>query len=135
MHVFVGAVPIAALGGSPTTTESSAMIRARVEAARAIQRRRYSGVLANGQISGRWLEANTRVDANARTILVQAASQFGFSARSYHRVLKVARTIADLAGDDVVSHGAMAEALLFRPQHSDGIGAAGGGGGDVGRNQ
>jgi magnesium chelatase family protein len=135
MHVFVGAVPIAALGGSATSTESSVTIRARVEAARAIQRRRYGGVLANGQISGRWLEANTRVDANARTILVQAASQFGFSARSYHRVLKVARTIADLAGDDVVTHAAMAEALLFRPQHSDGIGAAGGGGGDVGRNQ
>jgi magnesium chelatase family protein len=135
MHVFVGAVPIEALGQSTTSAEPSAAIRARVEAARAIQRRRYDGVLANGQASGRWLEAHTRVEANARSMLVRAAGQFGFSARSYHRVLKVARTIADLSGDEAVTRDAMAEALLFRPQQGDGIGAGSDAGGDVGRDQ
>jgi magnesium chelatase family protein len=115
MHVFVGAVPISALGGSPTKAESSTAIRSRVEVARALQRRRYGGVLANGQVSGRWLEANTRVDADARAMLQRAASQLGFSARSYHRVLKVARTIADLANEDGIMRVAMAEALQYRP--------------------
>jgi magnesium chelatase family protein len=115
MHVFVGAVPIRALGMSNANAESSATIRARVEAARAIQRRRYGGVLANGQVSGRWLEANTRVDSDARAMLVRAASQLAFSARGYHRVLKVARTIADLTGEEAITPDAMAEALHYRP--------------------
>jgi magnesium chelatase family protein len=116
MHVFVGAVPIHALGRSGVSSESSSAIRARVEAARAMQRHRYSGgVLANGQVSGRWLEANTPVDADARAMLVRAANQFAFSARSYHRVLRVARTISDLAGDEAIVRGAMAEALQYRP--------------------
>ena len=115
MHVFVGAVPIAQLGQSPSDAESSASIRARVEAAREIQRNRYNGVLANGQASGRWLEANTGVDADARAMLVRAAKQLGFSARSYHRVLKVGRTIADLAGEEPITRAAMGEALQYRP--------------------
>jgi magnesium chelatase family protein len=115
MHVFVGAVPIDMLGGAMASAESSAAIRERVEAARAIQRRRYGGVLANGQVSGRWLEAYTRIETEARAILLRAASRFGFSARSYYRVLRVARTIADLGGDDAITRAAMAEALQYRP--------------------
>jgi magnesium chelatase family protein len=115
MHVFVGAVPIDALCDVNSNAESSAAIRTRVEAARTIQRGRYGGVLANGQTSGHWLEVNTTVDADARAMLLRAAGQFGFSARSYHRVLKVARTISDLTGDVAITRAAMAEALLYRP--------------------
>jgi len=138
MHVFVGAVPIAKLGSSQCDAESSATIRARVEAARAIQRHRYGGVLANGQASGRWLEANTGVDADARAMLVQAATQYGFSARSYHRVLKVARTIADLAAGEAITRAAMAEALQYRllgSQDSDGVSVSSGACGDISRDE
>ncbi|HTD59382.1 MAG TPA: YifB family Mg chelatase-like AAA ATPase, partial [Gemmatimonadaceae bacterium] len=108
MHVFVGAIPVDMMGGSVASTESSAAIRERVEMARDMQRRRYGAVLANGQVSGRWLEASTRVDIEARAMLMRAATQYGFSARSYHRVLKVARTIADLAAEEAITRAAMA---------------------------
>jgi magnesium chelatase family protein len=114
MRVFVSVVPIDALSGSNPNAESSATIRARVEAARAIQRVRYQGTLCNGQASGRWLEAHTEVTPDARSLLIRAANRFGFSARSYHRVLKVARTIADIAAENAITRPAMAEALHYR---------------------
>lgn len=115
MHIVVGAVPVGALSGSNQNAESSTAIRARVEAARAIQRARYRSISSNGQASGRWLEMSTRIESDARSLLVRAANEFGFSARSYHRVLKVARTIADLAAEEAITQAAMAEALHYRP--------------------
>jgi magnesium chelatase family protein len=115
IHVFVGAVSIEALSKAGATTESSTTIRARVEAARAVQRERYQGVVCNAQASGRWLDACTPVDAEARHLLGRAAARFAFSARGYHRVLKVARTIADLVAEATITQEAMAEALRYRP--------------------
>ncbi|HJQ10085.1 MAG TPA: YifB family Mg chelatase-like AAA ATPase [Gemmatimonadaceae bacterium] len=117
MHVTVGAVALRELGAS-NAGESSAKIRARVENARSKQRQRFAkmpGVSCNAFVSGRWLDAHGAVHRDARTLLQTAAERLGLSARGYHRVLKVARTIADLeeSADIHVSH--IGEALRYRP--------------------
>jgi magnesium chelatase family protein len=97
--------------------ERSALVRARVEAARARQRERYRrlpGVHCNAQTHGRWLERNTSVDAAARAALLQAAERLQLSARAYHRVLRVARTVADLDGCDAVLAEHVAAGVRYR---------------------
>jgi magnesium chelatase family protein len=119
MHVAVGAVPVRDLGAATGRVgEASASIRARVERARARQRERFAGVRGvgcNAHAPGRWLDLRTPVDREARELLGAAAERLGLSARAYHRVLKVARTIADLEGDDAIHGSAVAEALRYRP--------------------
>ncbi len=117
MHVRVGAVPPRAMA-APPDGESSAVIRARVERARALQRRRYAatpGIASNAQVSGRWLDTDGGVLPAARDLLVAAADRFELSARAFFRVLKVARTIADLDAEHVVALHHVAEALGSRP--------------------
>jgi magnesium chelatase family protein len=117
LHVTVSAVPVRQLAEAGDG-ETSAVVRARVERARDVQRRRYAhlaGGVTNGRVAGRWLLTETPVDAAARALLTTAAERLGLSARAYHRVLRVARTIADLAGDDAITAGAVAEALRYRP--------------------
>jgi magnesium chelatase family protein len=101
----------------PADGEPSAVIAARVQAARDVQTRRYAqvpGVRANADISGAVLDAVARPDSDGKALLVQAAEHFGISARGYHRILRVARTIADLAGAEHVHRNHIAEALSFR---------------------
>jgi magnesium chelatase family protein len=120
MHVVVPAVPIERLaGGSRESGDDSATMRARIEAARARQRARYrelAGVTTNAQAGGRWLAQSTPVDADARARLATVAERLSLSARAYHRVLKVARTIADLEGARAVTQAAVDEALQYRPR-------------------
>ena len=116
MHVTVGAVPILILGGRGG--EQSSAVRARVELARARQRERYGslrGVECNAHVSGRWLDAHGGMTAGARTLLIAAADRLLLSARGYHRVLKVARSIADLDGEHEIGEPQVAEALRYRP--------------------
>ena len=116
MHVTVGAVPIDLLSGRGG--ESSASVRARVEEARAAQRTRYAALRAvqcNAHVSGRWLDSRGEIGAAARAMLIAAANRLSLSARGYHRVLKVARTIADLDGERAISEVQVAEALRYRP--------------------
>jgi magnesium chelatase family protein len=116
MHVAVGAVAIPLLarqGG-----ERSTAVRARVEAARAAQRERYRtvrGVDCNAHVSGRWLDAHGAITDAAAPMLIAAANRLALSARGYHRVLKVARTIADLDGAGCIGEQQLAEALRYRP--------------------
>jgi magnesium chelatase family protein len=117
MHVPVGAVPLENLRERAPGEPSSA-IRARVVAARRVQRERYASlrsVACNAHVSGRWLDAHTCIDDSARAILVRAAERLALSARGYHRVIKVARTIADLDGAQAIGEQSVAEALRYRP--------------------
>jgi magnesium chelatase family protein len=116
MHVKVDAVPLQELS-TPVVAESSSTIRARVAQARAAQRSRYRtvrGVTTNAHASGRWLDAHTPIHSEARRLLQASAEALHLSARAYHRVLKVARTIADLAGAEEIGTTHMAEALRYR---------------------
>jgi magnesium chelatase family protein len=116
MQVRLSAVPLRELGRREGG-EASAAVRARVERARARQRARYRGVprvRCNAHAAGRWLDTRTPVDADARDLLASAAERSGLSARAYHRVLKVARTIADLGGAQGVAAAHIAEAIQYR---------------------
>jgi magnesium chelatase family protein len=117
MHVTVGAVALNELSGN-STGDRSATIRARVENARARQRRRFAkckGISCNAFANGRWMDAHTPVSREARTLLQEAAERLALSARGYHRVLKVARTIADLAQSSEIGMQQIGEALRYRP--------------------
>ncbi len=116
MTVHVPALPPATLAATQSG-ESSADVRARVDAARRRQRERYRklpGVFCNAHVSGRWLETHTRIDPKARSALVTAADRLGFSARAYHRVMRVARTAADLEGVEAVLPEHVAAGVRYR---------------------
>jgi len=117
MYVAVGAVPLNDLSSSDGG-EPSFVVRGRVEAARAAQRKRFSrlrGVECNAHAPGRWIDSHGGVETGARSLLQRAAESLSLSARGYHRVLKVARTIADIDNDDAVTERHIAEALRYRP--------------------
>ena len=101
----------------PAAGEGSAEVAARVVAARAVQARRFAevpGVRVNAEAEGALLEEIAAPDAEGRALLATVAERFGLSARGYHRVLRVARTIADLAGSEGVCKPHIAEAVSFR---------------------
>jgi magnesium chelatase family protein len=127
MHVTVGAVPLGALRTDADVERSSA-VRERVVAARERQRRRYTahrGIACNAHVGGRWLDAHSPIDPSARSLLVSAAERLALSARGFHRVLKVARTIADLDGATAITDACVAEALRYRPATEAGSAGAG----------
>jgi magnesium chelatase family protein len=102
----------------PAPAEPSADVAARVAAARAIQRDRFAGLglaaTCNGQCSSSTIEKIVALDGPAMTLLRNAAEAMHLSARGYHRVLKVARTLADLDGAGPVGRIHLAEALSYR---------------------
>jgi magnesium chelatase family protein len=100
----------------PPPAEGSAEVAARVAAARTLQRERLAphGLRTNAQAEGEVLEAIAAPDEAGRKLLTGAAERMQLSARGYHRVLKVARTIADLGGVESVGKAHIAEALSYR---------------------
>ncbi|HEY5722570.1 MAG TPA: YifB family Mg chelatase-like AAA ATPase [Allosphingosinicella sp.] len=117
LHVEVAAVAAADLV-LPPPTEGSAEVAARVKAARDVQTARYEGkgVRTNAEADGDLLEAVATPDEAGRRLMAQAAEAMRLSARGFHRVLRVARTIADLSGSEGVGRIHVAEALSYRRQ-------------------
>lgn len=115
LHVEVGPVQYSELAGSEKG-ECSADIRKRVIAARAVQTARYAhdGIRCNGELSGQLLRKYCQPDAAAAALLQTAFDRLGLSARAYDRILKVSRTIADLAGCEQIGAAHLAEALQYR---------------------
>ena len=101
----------------PSAGEGSAEVAARVSAARNLQQKRFEGqadMTVNADAEGSMLEEIATPDPDARALLIRAAERFHLSARGYHRVLRVARTIADLDGSRDVHKPHVAEAISFR---------------------
>jgi magnesium chelatase family protein len=98
--------------------EASSAVRGRVELARARQRDRYAtlGATCNAQLPGPVARGHARLDPSATVMLERAVDRLALTGRGFDRAIKVARTIADLAGADTVSSSHVAEALSYRGQ-------------------
>jgi magnesium chelatase family protein len=115
LHVEVAGVSASDLA-LPPAAEGTADVAERVANARAIQRERFAQhpIRTNAEAEGELLDTIATPDAAGAKLLTEAAERMKLSARGYHRVLKVARTIADLAGAGGVSKPHIAEALSYR---------------------
>lgn len=114
LQIEVQPVPAERLTGEDGS-ESSSKIRERVEAARMIQNKRFMGEYnTNAQIPAGDLKKYCKIGRNETQFLCAAISKLNLSARAYSRILKVARTIADLDGGDFISLSHLSEALLYR---------------------
>jgi magnesium chelatase family protein len=116
LQLEVPALSVAELT-SDQRAEPSAQIRERIAQARGIQSGRFSGdaaLFCNAQMKHRDLKNYCCIDEKGKQLLRRAVEKLGFSARAYDRVLKVARTIADLAGSEPILPAHLAEAIQYR---------------------
>jgi magnesium chelatase family protein len=116
LHIEVPALRLAELTESAPSTENSSAIRERILAWRERQRGRLkaSGIYCNAQMGAKQVKEHCGLDDASRQILKMAISRLGLSARSFDRILKVARTLADLAGADALREEHVAEAIGYR---------------------
>ncbi len=115
IHVEVPAVPYRDLMGK-FKAEPSHAIQTRVEAARNIQARRFARtrIFANARMGSRHIRTHCAIGRDSQHLLETAVDKLGLSARAYNRILKIARTLADLAGADKIGPAQIAEAIQYR---------------------
>jgi magnesium chelatase family protein len=114
MHIEVPAVPYQELAANADGTTSVSM-REQVSRVRDIQKQRFgTGARLNGRMSGRQLRKHCATDASGRALLQSAMEDLGLSARAHDRILRMARTIADLAGSADVKDDHISEAINYR---------------------
>ncbi len=115
LHVQVPSVPVRELGNR-STAETSEEVRKRTVAAREIQLKRFAGSRArcNGQMTLKQIYKHCALDSAGRSLIERAIERLGLSARAYARILKVARTIADLGNEENISPAHVAEAIGYR---------------------
>jgi magnesium chelatase family protein len=123
IHINVPAVEVDKLITKTThQAETSLQVRKRVRAAREIQRKRFKdipGVFVNADMKNKHIDKLCKMKSEAILLLKQALNNYGFSARVYFKLIKVARTIADLAYEEEISAAHMAEALQYRMRNSE----------------
>lgn len=100
----------------PGESESSVSIKSRIEKARVLQQKRFAadGIFHNAQMTTRLTKKHCILDAAARDLLKTAMTELGLSARAYDKIFKVSRTIADMAGSDMIQADHIAEAIQYR---------------------
>lgn len=98
--------------------ESSNTIRERVNTARRIQQKRYQGsnILTNSELSSQQIKKYAPLSDECKQIMQAALQQYKLSARAFYRIIKIARTIADLSGSDAIESQNLTEALMYRPR-------------------
>ena len=108
-------MPVTALRGAQSGTDSATM-RTQVQQALEAQRQRFGRdtTMSNGRMSSRQLRKHAVIDDDGERLLRQAVSELGLSARAHDKVLRVARTIADLAGEEQVKAVHLSEAIQYR---------------------
>ncbi|MCZ6759867.1 MAG: YifB family Mg chelatase-like AAA ATPase [Gemmatimonadetes bacterium] len=124
LHIEVPAVPYKELSGD-RAGESSASIRERVSCARELQQQRFSGrggVFANAHMTPRDLRKHCKLEPGAESLLTAAIARLRLSARAYHRILKLSRTIADLVGETRIADSHVSEAVQYRSLDRRGVG-------------
>jgi magnesium chelatase family protein len=117
IHIDVPAVKFRELRGETAPeTDSSAVIRQRVIAARERQHRRLAGekIFSNAAMTPRMIRAYCQIDSHSEKMLENAMRRLGLSARAYDRILKVSRTIADLEGSESINANHISEAVGYR---------------------
>ncbi|MCC6498861.1 MAG: ATP-binding protein, partial [Anaerolineales bacterium] len=119
IHIEVPRVDYEKLSGD-RLGETSETIRKRVQAARNIQQNRFSNgksdIICNADMRVGEIRQLCKLQDEGQSLMRAAMSQMNLSARAYHRILKLARTIADLAGSEEIQSGHLAEALQYRPK-------------------
>ncbi|MBI2009576.1 MAG: YifB family Mg chelatase-like AAA ATPase [Candidatus Chisholmbacteria bacterium] len=120
IHVTVPEVELAKLTNPKLSGEPSVKIQKRVQSARDLQRQRFkkTNIVNNSEMSPKDVRDFCPLEPADRAFLTQATAALGLTARSYYKMLKVARTIADLAGSQSITRTHLAEAIQYRPQDS-----------------